>query len=144
MPYRIGVDPASITIHFGDRRIAFSVLMNGESLNNPDNLSAEDYLARVNDGTYHYFSNDLPEKYVFTVTAIHEDFQGFDAQIQCVGDLNQEAANELRDSAAIHIAPEALSGGLAFDFHLDITTPQVKTTVEIQPDTLGRYRGNST
>ena len=141
MPYRIGIDPASITIHFGDRRIVFSVLMNGQSLRNPDSLSAEEYLARVNDGTYRYFSNDLPDKYVFTVTAIHEDFQGFDAQIQCVGELNQASANELRDSAAIHIAKEALSGGQAFDVRLDITTPQVKTTVKIQPDTLGRYRG---
>ena len=141
MPYRVGIDPSSITIHFGDRRIVFSVLMNGESLNNPDNLSAEEYLARVNDGTYAYFSNDLPEKYILTVNAIHEDFKGFDAQIQCVGELNQEAADELRDTAAIHIAKEALSDGIAFDLYLDITTPQVKTTVKIQPDILGRYRG---
>ena len=137
-PNYVKLDPASIRLD-GDKKANFSVILSGKTLNNPDHLNPEAYLAYVKEQGTNLFSVD-GEGCGVSINAIHEDFMGFDASFTSSENLGS-IRDKLRNEISIHCASELFSDGQKADFHLVVDEPAVFGSVSLEPWTANGYKG---
>lgn len=124
----IGVSPYGFRIDFENNTVLFSVQMENIALANPEELSPEDYLIKVLEGEYHYFTCDAPSGYEYKLTSIHDDFLGFDAYIKFEGEFDQNRLDEI-SNIAFKVAKEALDDEVERNFTVNLNEKFSKSNI---------------
>lgn len=137
----VSIDKATYSISKQNKDVNFSVVSKYQSLVHGE-LTPEEYLEKIKDGTFKYFSITENEKYEFSVTSIHEDFNGFDAKIHVKDDFNDEAINDICNNIKLNITKEALDDGLDHELSFDFNVPQTLTSLLITPMKRDNFRGD--
>lgn len=135
------IDKSSYTIVKSEKDIIFSVYTEYQSLVHGE-MTPEEYLEKIKDGTYNYFSLTENENYEFNVTGIHDDFNGFDAKVHFKGDFNEQTLSDFCNNIKFNIAKEALDDGQAHELIFECATPQTVTSLLITPMKKDTFRGD--
>lgn len=137
----ISIDKATYSINKRNKDVSFSLVTKYQSLVHGE-LTPEEYLEKIKDGTFKYFSITENDKYEFSVTAIHEDFNGFNAKVHVKDDFNDEVINDICNNIKLIIAEEALDDGLAHELNFEFNVPQTISSLLITPMKKDNFRGD--
>ena len=143
-PYenRVKIDPFSLVYDKNSTTIYFSVVLTDITLNNPNNLSPDDYLQYLKgDGKALFTCDEVQDEQTFSVecTKIHDDFKGFDAKLTSNAGKIDWIFTNLRFNISLHMSGNLFSDGKPFDGHL-IGDPLCRANITLeQKDTTSYY-----
>lgn len=136
------IDASSYRTLNENKNIDFTIAMKNIVLNNPDNLSKKDYMAKVNSKEITYFSVTPEDRYsLVELFEISDDWTAFRFRLGLPEALNEDIAKELAETVKIHVAAEALSNGVAQDFTIDLLHAKTKSSVTLFRTSATSYGG---
>ncbi len=136
----IGVDEYGYRIASEENAIYFSVDMGGMKIDNPNDLSPEDYLSSIQGSFAEYFALEGGDNYVFTLTSVHDSFTGFDAKLVCPAEINEDMARQIGQIDFVAKA-KALDLGVDQSFRIDLLKPGTKSSVSLAYSGPTSYEG---
>lgn len=122
-------------------KLDFTINLKNTVLNNPNNLSKEDFIAKANSGEIKCFSVTPNDRYKLEMIEIADDFKAFRLRLTLPSAINNDIADELLKTTVIHIAGEALSSGVSYDFHIDVLNYSTKSEVGLYKVGQNQYKG---
>ena len=140
-PRHGAVDASTYRLHDNGTKLDFTVRLSGMKLRNDGNLSKDDYQAKVNSGELPCFSLSLPDRYAMEMAEIADDFASFRLRLTLPEAMNETVAKELRDSLAIRLAKEALTGEIGLDLRLDLFAIATRSEATMYRHDGGECRG---
>ena len=134
----------SVTYEEADGKgvIGFNVKMEGDSIRNPDNLSAADYCSKLQSGEYPYFILSSSENYTLVVTGVSEDFSTIGFQVKLQEKVSAGLLETLK-SIELIASKDAFSGGKGMAYPLDFTGYSTQTDLTIWQTDEKKYQGKA-
>ena len=134
------IDYSSVTLDWGDKSISFNVIFSGDKLNNPDELTPEDYLAKVQSKEYDYFHNDHTDKFTLSALAVNDAFDTMKFKIKSTADLSGDLLAPLKEML-LSFDATAFESGLAYQIHPDFSVAGSSTELFVCQSGLTKYEG---
>lgn len=138
------IDNSTFRLVEENKKLDFTIAMTNIVLNNADNLSKEDYMAKVNSQEINCFSVTPSERYSLQMIDISDDFSSFRLRLSLPDVISKDIATELLETTIIHITGESLSNGTDYDFHIDLMNYSTKSDVRLYRYTHDEFRGKFT
>ena len=140
----VEIDKTSFIIDERNKDILFSVKMENQSLKNEDNLSPEQYLEKVSDGTYNFFSLTEGYNVDLTILSINPSFSGFEAKLHFDGDFDVVLIDIISNYVRLNIAKEAFEveqqAVLGFELNILQSSSLIRVS-QLDEDTyIGSYK----
>ncbi|MBO5528687.1 MAG: InlB B-repeat-containing protein [Bacilli bacterium] len=130
LPRGLRLDEYGYRVENEEKAVYFTIAMDGMSLSNPESLSVNDYVAKVNADVTSFMRIEGAEGYGLSLTGVNEDFTSFALKLQSPKDIDEGCAKEIGNlnfilaAGASNIAQEQV-------FKLDLLTPGTKTDVTL-------------
>lgn len=138
----VQVDKSSFLIDAINKDVYFSVKMENDSLKHQNSETSEQYLDKVIDGTYNYFSITEGRGVELNILAIHEDFKGFDAKIHTDGDFDYALMDTISNYVRLSISSEALVSEKNYELGFELNILQTASQIIVTEIGNNTYVGN--
>ena len=112
----------------------------GEKIANPDNLSSNDYLAKLQSGEYPYLSLENANGTTMEVTEISEDFSSIGLKFKLQGGFNDEVFTNLK-ALNLAVSSPLFDSGHEYAFPLDFTATETVTDLSVYQANPNMFKG---
>ena len=138
------MDKSKQLLNIKDSLIYFTVKSENQKISNPNQLTADEYLAKLKDAEQpesQYFTITEDEKFALEILKVHEDFTGVDMKVDYNGDFNDEAFDYIKNNLKLHVSEQVFEDGKPYEFGFDLKSPEIKSEVLLTPMKENSYLG---
>ena len=135
------VDYSSVRLDLNKDDIYFSIGSEYQVLKHDEKMTADQYLEKVNDGTFNYFSISESADYEMSIVKIHDDFAGFDVKLDVSGDIDEAELNQIASDIHFFVSDDAFEDEVEHEFSLDFASQRITSKILVTPMKANSYSG---
>ncbi len=137
----VSIDYSSVNIDLDKDVVYFSIESEYQTLKHDEKMTADQYLEKVNDGTFNYFSISESADYELNIIKIHDDFAGFDVKIDVSGDIDEAKLTQIASDVHFFVGGDAFEDGEEHEFALDFVSQRITSKILVTPMKVNSYSG---